>query len=81
MQLRFTSFAATTLWCDLRPQERAHAGRTRNDKADLKSALLWKHKLALCERKHIVALGAKISFQSQFLRLNKSYWWRGGGSN
>ena len=28
MQLRFTSFAMTSLWRDLRPQECAHAGRT-----------------------------------------------------
>jgi hypothetical protein len=59
----------------LRPQEHAYAGRTRNNKADLKSALLLKHKLALCKKKHIVALGAKISFQSQFKNLK----FRGGG--
>ncbi|KWK71947.1 hypothetical protein WM16_19500 [Burkholderia ubonensis] len=28
MQLRFTSFAVTSLWRDLHPQECAHAGRT-----------------------------------------------------
>jgi hypothetical protein len=28
MQLRFTSFAVTSLWRDLHPQEYAHAGRT-----------------------------------------------------
>jgi hypothetical protein len=35
MQLRFTSFAVTSLWRDLHPQECAHAGRTKQ-KAQLR---------------------------------------------
>lgn len=33
MQLRFTSFAVTSLWRDLHPQECAHAGRTNKKSA------------------------------------------------
>ena len=31
MRLRFTSFAVTSLWRDLHPQECAHAGRTKQN--------------------------------------------------
>ncbi|KVK94875.1 hypothetical protein WJ47_00615 [Burkholderia ubonensis] len=31
MQLRFTSFAVTSSWRDLHPQECAHAGRTEKN--------------------------------------------------
>ncbi|KVS43393.1 hypothetical protein WK43_31830 [Burkholderia ubonensis] len=34
MQLRFASFAMTSLWRDLHPQEGAHAGRTIKKPAD-----------------------------------------------
>ncbi|WP_232434247.1 hypothetical protein, partial [Burkholderia ubonensis] len=33
MQLRFTSFAVTSSWRDLHPQECAHAGRTEKKPA------------------------------------------------
>jgi hypothetical protein len=42
MQLRFTSFAVTSLWRDLHPQERPRAGRTKQKAQSEKLGFLRK---------------------------------------